>query len=294
MVRIITDSASDLQSDYAAKHNIDIVPLFVTFDGETYMKDELELSRDDFYERVMTDSNMPKTSLPGVQDFADSMEKYVKEGDEVIVITISTSLSGSYNSAKVAREQVLEDYPDAKISVVNSTTNTITQGLFVNEAVRMRDAGLTYEEIVLRLGKITDSTRIFFTIANLDYMLGNGRIGKLASLLTNKIKIRPIIIMKDNEIGIGGISRTRAGSLNMSIEQAKKFLATHNKDDYNWGIGYGYDLEEGKAFIEEVKETLGLDLLEEHVMRIGAVTICHTGPHPIGIGCVQKFETLVK
>lgn len=293
MFRIISDSACDLPQEYIDAHDIEIVPFYLTTDGENYLKDGSEISMDTFYDKIVNEGVMPKSSLPSVQDYVDYILPHVEKGEAVICITISTSLSGSYNSAKVARDQIIDDYPEAKVSVINSTSNTITQGLFVNEAVRMRDAGLSYEETVLRLGKITDSTKIFFTVANLEYLIRNGRIGKMASMITSKIKIRPIIIMKNNEIGLGGISRTRVGSMQMSIEQAKKFIATHNKDDYNWGIGYGYDKEEGMEFAKQAAEELGVTFLPEHVLKIGSVTICHTGPHPIGVGCVQKFEKIV-
>lgn len=294
MFRIISDGASDLCEEYLVNNKVDLVPLYVTFDGETYQKQHVEISRDEFCERVVNEGCIPKTSLPSVQDYIDHFMPYVQAGEPIICITISTSLSGSYNSATTAKDMILDDYPDAKITIINSTTNTVTQGLFVNEAVRMRDAGLSYEQTINNLTKLSNSTRIFFTIANLDYLVSNGRIGKLASLLTNKIKIRPIIVMKDNEIGIGGISRTRAKSLDAVIELAKKHFSSpeHNAKDYNFVIGWGYDEKEGIEFRDTVEKELGIKTILDTGSKIGAVTICHTGPHPIGIGCVRKYETL--
>lgn len=292
MFAIITDSASDLSEEYLTEHKIEMVPLYLTYDGENYLRDVIDVSHADFYDQMVNNGVFPKSSLPSIQDYIDFFTPHVKAGRPVICITISTSLSGSYNSATTARDEILEEYPDAKVTVINSTTNTITQGLFVNEAVRMRDAGLSYEDTIDKLNKITASTRIFFTVGSLDYLVKNGRIGKLAVLLTNKIKIRPIIIMKDNEIGVGGVSRTRAKSLDASLDAAKKYFSSNNKDDYNFGIGWGYDTEEGHTFADRVEKELGVKLLEAHKCEIGPVTICHTGPYPIGIACVRKYETV--
>ncbi len=292
MFTIISDSACDLPEVYQKKHNLELVPLYVTTDNEHYSKDLIEMPHDKLYDLIVNQGALPKSSLPSVQDYMDYFMPHVLQNEPVICITISTSLSGSYNSAVTARDEILEEHPDAKITIINSTSNTITQGLFVNEAIRMRDNGLSYEEAVEKLNQLTDSTRIFFTIANLDFMVRNGRIGKLASLLTNKVKIRPLIVMKDNEIGIGGVSRTRAKSLDASIDLAKKFIASNRKEDFNWGVGWGYDAEEGYEFAAKVERELGVKLLEEHKLRIGAITICHTGPYPIGIACVRKYETL--
>lgn len=292
MYAIITDSACDLPEVYLNKHNVDMVPLYITLDGENYKKDVLELSHSELYDKMVNENAFPKSSLPSVQDYIDHFMPYVEKGIPVICITISTSLSGSYNSATTAKDEVLDEHPEAKIEVINSTSNTITQGLYVNEAVRMRDDGIAYEECIEKLKKICDTTRIFFTVGGLDHLVKNGRIGKLAVLLTNKIKIKPVIVMKDNEIGVGGISRTRVKSMEAALDLAKKFFETNNKDDYNFGIGWGYDSEEGDAFVQKVENELNVSILEEHKLRIGAITICHTGPYPIGIACVKKYETV--
>ena len=195
MFKILTDSACDLDKEYVAKHDVDVIPLYITTDGQNYLRDGEELYSRDLYRRMVEENIFPKSSLPSVQDYVDHMMPYVETGLPVICITISTSLSGSYNSAQTARDLVLEEHPDAVITVMNSTTNTVTQGLFVNEAVRMKEAGLTYEKTVENLEKLKESTRIFFTIGSLDYLIKNGRIGKLALLISSRIKIKPTIIM---------------------------------------------------------------------------------------------------
>ena len=292
MFVIISDSACDLCPDYVAKHNVEIVPIYVSLDGENYLKSNIDITNEEVYEKTVNEAAIPKTSLPSVQDYIDKFMPHVENNEAVICTTISTSLSGSFNSASTAKDIILEDYPDAKIEVINSTTNTVTQGLFVNELVRMRDAGLSFEECIDKARRLTDSTRIFFTVATLDYLIKNGRIGSIANVITNKIKIKPIIVMKDNEIGLGGIARTRANSVEASLKACQKYFKEHKISDYNFVIGWGYNKEEAYAFADHVAEELGCELNKETGSLIGIASLCHTGPHALGIGCVRKYETL--
>ena len=294
MFKIMSDSACDLSAEYQAAHNVEIIPLYITTDGETYKKDRDEIYSRDLYVMMVNENCFPKSSLPSVQDYADHFMTYVEQNIPVLCITISTSLSGSYNSASTARDLVLEEHPDARITVMNSTTNTVTQGLFVNEAVRMLEAGLTYEQTIENLERLKDSTRIFFTIGSLEYLIKNGRIGKLATLISSKIRIKPTIVMKDNEIGLAGVNRTRAKSIASVIEVAQKYFSSPliNVDDYNFVIGWGYDRDEAEEFKTQLQNTLGIKEYCKTGSQIGAVTVCHTGPYALGIGCIRKYETL--
>lgn len=294
MFKILSDSACDLSSEYVKKHNVELIPLYITSDGEHYKKDVEEIYSRDLYDKVVNEKCFLKTSLPSVQDYADHFMQYVSQGIPVLCITISTSLSGSYNSAQSARELIMEEYPDARITVINSTTNTVTQGLFVNEAVRMAENGLSYEQTIEKLEKLKASTRIFFTIGTLEYLIKNGRIGKLANLITSKIKIKPVIIMKNNELGLGGVSRTRANSISSVIDITRKFLndPQNNKNDFIFAVGWGYNLEEAASFKSRIENTLGIETIGYTGSQIGSVTLCHTGPDAIGIGCIRKYETL--
>lgn len=294
MFKIMSDSACDLSKEYIDAHDVGIIPLYITTDGKNYKKDVLEIYSRDLYDAMVKENAFPKSSLPSVQDFIDYFMPYVEKEIPLLCITISTSLSGTYNSAMTARDLVLEEHPNAKLTIMNSTTNTVTQGLFVNEAVRMLEAGLTYEETIANLEKLKESTRIFFTVGSLEYLIKNGRIGKLATLISSKIKIKPTIIMKDNEIGLGGVNRTRAKSIASVVDAVKKYFANpaHNVNDYNFIIGWGYDLEEAAEFKEMMQKELGLKEYAQTGSQIGCVSVCHTGPYALGIGCIRKYETL--
>lgn len=293
MYKIISDSACDLSKQYIEEHDVTIVPLSVSFDGETYYRDGIEITRQDCYEKMVNDSKLfPKTSLPSVESYADTFRQFTDKGIPVLCFTISVVLSGSYNSAMTARDLVLDENPNAQIIVLDSKQNTVTQALIIDQIVRMRDAGLTFNEVLKKLDKLMSSARIFFTVGSLDYLTVGGRIGKVATMATGKLGVKPIIIMKDGEIGLGGIGRNRNKLKEKIIQTAQKYLEENGKDNFVVSVGYGYDAAEGVSFMNAIEETLQLKLNSETNVPIGIVSAVHTGPYAIGIGVIQKYETL--
>ena len=293
MYKIVSDSACDFSKEYLEKHDVTIVPLSVSFDGETYYRDGVDITRDECYQRMVDDPKLfPKTSLPSVESYADVFRSFVEQGFPVVCFTITTLFSGSYNSAINAKSLVLEDYPDANICVIDSKQNTVTQALLIDQFVRMLEDGLSFEQAMSKLDALMASARIFFTVGSLDYLKMGGRIGKVATAATGKLGVKPVIIMKDGDIGLGGIGRNRNKLKNSVLQVAKKYLDENNKDNFIVSVGYGYDKEEGFEFMKEVESTLDVKLDSETNVAIGIVSAVHTGPYPIGLGVIRKYETL--
>lgn len=140
----------------------------------------------------------------------------------MLCICITTKFSGSYNSAVNARNMLLEDYPDAKIEVIDSTLNTVEEGIFVREAARMKAAGLSLEESVQALERIKSTGRIIFTVGSLDYLIHGGRIGKVLGGAVNMLGIKPMIVMQDGEIFSSGMARGRKKSIDKLLVQIKE------------------------------------------------------------------------
>lgn len=161
-VQIISDGSQDLSPELSKEKDIEVVPFYVSFDGEHYYKEIEEITVRDFYQQMVDHPDVfPKTSMPSVQDFYEVFEKSVKENIPVICICITAKFSGSLQSATTAKDMILEEYPEAKIAVIDSTFDTVLQGLFVLEACRLRDLGLEYEQITEALLSIRESGRIF-------------------------------------------------------------------------------------------------------------------------------------
>lgn len=293
MYKIVSDSACDLSKEYLEKHDVTIVPLSVSFDGETYYRDGVDITRDECYQRMVDDPKLfPKTSLPSVESYAEVFRNYVEQGFPVVCFTITTLFSGSYNSAMNAKSLVEEDYPDANICVIDSKQNTVTQALLIDQFVKMLEDGLSFEQAMSKLDALMTSARIFFTVGSLDYLKMGGRIGKVATAATGKLGVKPVIVMKDGDIGLGGIGRNRNKLKASVLQVAKKYLDENGKDNFIVSVGYGYDKEEGFQFMNEVESTLDVKLDSETNVAIGIVSAVHTGPYPIGLGVIRKYETL--
>lgn len=292
-VKIITDGACDLEMGFLKLHNVLSVPFYVSFDGETYKKERIEIEVREFYQKMIDEPDVfPRTSLPAVNDYIDIFEPILKAGDEVICICFTSHLSGSYNSATNAKMIMEEEYPDAKISVINSYCATVTQASLVLEAVKMRDKGLSYEQIVEKLDAVKMDAKIFFTVGNLDYLIHGGRIGKMTGKFGTALNLKPLIILDKGEVTSGGIARSRKKSLAKVLDLMKDFFTKKGNmvGDYVINVGCGYDVAEGKAFHQKV-EALARELgytEDIPLIQIGATIAVHTGPHAIGVGVVKK------
>ena len=295
-VQIVSDGSLDLSREITSAMDIEVVPFYVSFDGETYKKEIDELDIREFYQEMVDHPDVfPKSSMPSVHDFYVVFEKYVKENIPVICICITEKFSGSLRSATTAKDMILEDYKDAKITVIDSTVNTVLQGLYVEEACRLRDLGLGYEEIVEAILPIRETGRIFFTIGSIDYLKHGGRIGQLKGLAASALKIKPLLTLKEGEIVNSGITRNRVKSMKKVVDMTEEYLDEVNAKtgEYSFCIGYGYDYDEALQFREMLKdmvrERLGID--EIGIYQIGATIGVHTGPYPLGIGIIKHAKS---
>ncbi len=294
--QIISDSSFDLDLDTRKKYNIESVPFFVSFDDENYYKEIEEIGIREVYERMVSDTGTyPKTSLPSVQNYVDAFTPHVEAGRGVICICITTTLSGSYNSAVNASEIMKEDYPDAKITVVNSYGATVFQGLLAIEAAKMQMSGFSYEEVAAKIqGSMRDTGRIFFTVGNLDYLQHGGRIGKVAGIAGSVLNLKPLITLKDGAIDSSGVARSRKKSMIKVIELVKDYFEENgdNPDDYAYAVGFGYDREEGEKFREQLYEEIkSMGVREEpELVQIGATICVHTGPYALGVGLIKRYD----
>ena len=240
----------------------------------------------------------PKSSMPSVQDYADVFEPLAQKDIPVICICITTKFSGSMQSALTAKDMILESFPHAKITVIDATVNTVLQGLYVLEAVRMQEAGWEYDDVVTRLEAIKSTGRIFFTVGDMEYLKHGGRIGKLTGIAGSILGIKPLITLKEGEIFPSGITRSRKKSMDKVIDLLMDYLNETGKDihSYSLAIGFGYDIKEAEEFKnlaldvinEKLKGTSPLTKEQLPLYQIGATISVHTGPYPLGFGIIEK------
>ncbi len=293
--KIISDGCCDLSKDVIEKYQLHIIPFYISFDEGTYYKEIEEIGIREVYERMVSCPGVyPKTSLPSVQNYIDAFTPYVEKGIPVICICFTPSLSGSYNSACSARDIICEEYPDARLTVINSQAATVSQGLMVIEAGRMQQDGVSYEDCVRILEEMKKTNRIFFTVGSVDYLKHGGRIGKLAGLATSALALKPLITLVDGAIEASGIGRSRKKTVQKTIDLMDGYFREtgDSMQEYSFAVGYGYDMEEGRAFHERVSEHIAAAIGGKEVsfIQIGATIAVHTGPYAIGIGIIRQYE----
>lgn len=291
---IISDGSCDLPPELAKEKNITVVPFYVSFDDEHYLKENVEISIRDFYQQMVDNKGVyPKSSMPSIHDYEEVFLPFAEKGTPVICICITTKFSGSMQSALNARALILERYPHAEITVIDATINTVLQGQYVLEAVKLRDSGAGYLDTVARLNEIKSTGRIFFTVGNMEYLKHGGRIGKVAAIAGSVLDIRPVITLKQGEIFPSGMDRGRKRTSQKALNLLLEYLLESplGIECYSLAVGYGYDREEGAAFRDHALATLqenGYDIKELPLYQIGATIGVHTGPYPLGFGIIEK------
>ena len=196
-VKIVTDSTSDISGELARALGITVVPLTVSFGRESFL-DRVDMSTDEFYRRLSEENIFPTTTQPPPASFAEVFNKLAEETNEILTITISTRLSGTYQSAFNARNMV--DNPGCRIEVIDSTKVAMSCGLIVIAAARAAKAGASLDDVIsLVKAKIPRSHCVFY-FETLKYLAKGGRIGKAQGFLGSMLSIKPLLTVKDGEI----------------------------------------------------------------------------------------------
>lgn len=210
-IRIITDSASDIANN--TREDLTILPLSIFF-GETEYLDGVNLSKREFYEKLITSDELPKTSLVSPFAFTEALEKAEKAGETAIIITISSKLSGTHQSAVIASE----DYPNS-VFVIDSETVCIGEQILVHLALQLKDQGLSAREIVDTLEKEKKRIRILALLDTLEYLRKGGRISNVAGFVGNMLSIKPLVTIKEGAVAVLGKARGSKNGNNMLSEQ---------------------------------------------------------------------------
>lgn len=294
MYKIITDGACDLSNEFMKMLNVDVVPFYVSVDNIHFQNDLNEHVIQEFYEYLVDNPNVfPKTSPPSLKDYLDAFSPYVEDETDVLCFCVTTKFSDSYHNAVQAKKQLLEKYPNAIIEIIDTTLNSVAQGMLVEEAVQMQNNGFTLQETAAYLNEIKKTGRIFFTIDGMEYLAHGGNAGKLASIAVT-IGIKPLIELKEGEIFSNGLTRGRKKAKNKLIDHIITYFKDYklNIEEYRFVIGFGFNKKEAEEFkiqfLTCMKQIFPTFHEEVSIRQIGVVSGVHTGPHPLGIGLIRK------
>lgn len=294
--QIISDSSCDLGREGAGKLGVGLVSFYAALGNEVYYREEQDVSTHDFYQRMADNPGVfPKTSMPSLEDYMEAMRPAAEQGMPLLCVCLNSAFSGSYQSARNAREELLEEYPDAQIYVLDSQLATVLQGELVREAVELRDEGYTMEQAVEALEAVRSTGRIFFTTNDLDYLRNGGRIGRAAASAGALLKVKPLIGYENQGLVSDGIVQGRKKSLQRVRELFCRYVEERELDLSQWRVvtGFGLDRAEYDAFTDQVFADLaqrGQDVPRSPVYQIGVTIGVHTGPTPIGVGLLKRAK----
>lgn len=291
--QIFSDSSCDVPEALIKEYKIELVPFYVTFDQENYFKENIEISNEAFYEKLLQGKVFPKTSLPSVQDYINKFKTVIKEGKDVLCLCLTQKFSGSYQSAVNAKLILEEKYPDATICIVDSIQATAGQGILLLQLAKMRDAGLTLEEALDKFEQIKPTARIMFTVDTLEYLAKGGRIGKVTSLAGNMLNLKPLIQLKDAELIPYSNIRGRKKALDKVLFMVEEYFKEHDEsyDDYDFCMANATTMEETKAVQARVEELIGRTIPYE-VFQIGVTIGTYTGPGAVGVCFTKKYDRI--
>ncbi len=214
MIRIITDSASDIVDN--RREDLTVLPVSITFGSEEF-RDGITLTHEAFYEKLIECDALPVTSQVAPFAFEEAFREAVEAGGQVIAITLSSKLSGTYQSACIGAEGF-----GGKVRVVDSENASIGQHALVEYALRLKDAGLGFEEIVERLEADKKRIRLIALLDTLEYLKKGGRISKAAAMAGSLLSIKPVIAIQCGEVAILGKARGSKQGNNLLAEQIRQ------------------------------------------------------------------------
>lgn len=275
MLRIVTDSASDITLEEARKQNVELVYLSIHFEDGVHPQTGKE-DYDSFYERLQKAKKLPKTSQPPPESFLSIYKNAREKEDEVLVLTLSSGLSGTYQSALVAKDVSGYD----KIRVVDTRVAISAQRLLVDQAVKMRGEGKCLDEIAEKIRNLSEKIRICGVVDTLTYLQKGGRIPPSLALIGNTLRIKPLMGMKDGKIISLGKTIGRRGGMKLLFEYIKNFLPDTNFPLY---CSYSSNEEMGTQLIKDVLSKFNLNGVKTGLFQAGGVIGTHVGPNCVAI-----------
>lgn len=279
MIKIITDSTADIDLDYAKELNIDIIPLKVIIDGKEY-KDRIDLQPQQFYDLLASSEVLPTTSQPSPQEFLNLYEEAKKAGDSVIVMTLSSTISGTYQSANIAKD--LAEYDD--IYVIDSLATTQMLRLLVLKAVRLRDSGADVKDIVNILEDYKHKIRIVAFVDTLEYLYKGGRLSKTAATAGTLLKFKPIIGLREGNLEMFAKARGTQKATSKIID----LIHENGEIDFDEPICIGYTGHDDG--LDKFEQTLRDEFGFGEVLHgfVGPVIGTHAGPGARLIAYISK------
>ena len=278
---ITVNRTVDTGKEWLEERNVPVIPLKYTIDGQEYT-DMYGLSDKEFFQKLR-EGKMSVTSQINPEEAKEMLEPYVKDGKDVLHLAFSSALSGTCNSMKIAAEELQEEYPEAKVIVVDTLCACMGEAMLLYYALKQKEAGKTIEEVAQWVEENKLHVCHNVTVDDLFHLHRGGRVSKTAAVLGTMVKVKPIIHMDDNgALQVIGKERGRKKSLHkivdMAVERSKGW------DNEIIMITHGDCLEDAEYVAKLVREKMGVENVFIH--NIGTVIGSHTGPGVVATFCM--------
>ena len=278
MVRIITDSLSDVTMERGAELNIDIMCLHVRFGDEDFVCGK-EMTNEQFYEKLESSPHHPASSAVNPSEFTELFKKYLDAGDEIVGIMFSSKMSATYQNAVIASE----DFDTDKIHIIDSETGLCSQALLVEHAVKLRDEGKSATEIEAAIRELIPRIRTYLVVDTMEYLKRGGRISSGKALVGSLLHVHPVMqIVSDGALPIGKVK----GKKSCNAWLVDKLVAEPADLDYPVVIGHSNAEERANEFESQLRDA-GIKN-EFKTNCIGPIIGTHAGPNCLGIGYILK------
>lgn len=279
-IAIVTDSTSDIPKDMVKEHQITSVPLSVIFGEETFLDDGIQITIEEFYKKLRSEEKLPTTTQPTPRDFVDVYKDLLKDHDRVVSIHISKKMSGTINSAEMAKQQM----PDAPIEIIDSEFTHMPLGFLVLEAAKVANAGGSNSEIKSTIDGLRNRMNELFVPSTLEYLKKGGRIGKARGLIASLLEIKPILTLHDGEVSQFKTARR----WNQAKTEIINSMETLINDPLKLTVSVGdSDTEEdGAEMYDRIKEKFNPKKIFR--VNIGAVVGTHLGPGGIAVSFYEN------
>ncbi|NLJ24917.1 MAG: DegV family protein [Firmicutes bacterium] len=269
-IQIVTDSTADLSEEIVREHDIEVVPLSVSFGDEHYI-DGVDLTADEFYRKLRGGSVLPRTAQPSPGRFAEVYRKALAAGRQVVSIHISSKLSGTYQAASLAAEMV----DPANILVVDSLSVSMGVGLLALAGAKHNE---TLDEAREAVMAAKESLGVFFLVDTFEYMEKNGRIGKAASLVGSLLQIKPVLTFVDGTVEV--VEKVR-GSRRSRRRMLEIFRERIGENKVHVAMLHADAKEEAQELLDEIKGSV--DCVEAYLGNVGPIIGSHSGPGTLGL-----------
>ena len=273
-ISIVTDSTSDISQELVNKYGIKVVPLYVNFEDASYVDNGVDITVEQFYEKLSEVKVLPKSSQPTPADFIAAYKEVLNESDSIISIHISQKMSGTIASAEIAKKELGGD-----IEIIDSECVHKPLGLLVARAAEMASQGKSKEEILQAVNDLKQKISVLFIPRSLKYLIMGGRIGRAKGLIASILEINPILTLKEGEVSQYKTTRRWNQAKNELIESMKSMISDSSK--VHAFVTDSNAKEEGDNLLERIKDEI--KPVEVGRSSIGAIVGIHLGPDAVAV-----------